>query len=303
MDINSIVPMENVKDFEEMYVELENQLGLIAEREQRPLQKMVATLTAIRAVLQDLREKVLAAGFDGTAAEISFFKVTKPRFFSLQILETELYHLENCRKAVTLDELRSYYGDELKSIGRFFNQYAFQYEYYRMKADELDGLCFVRGAALQSMLVTDLPDNDPEFTTAWDYLFAKFRALEMLRDHILHLLEGLNGQGADLGFIRPGRKAVPLKWTGDTIHAVELGYSIWVSDQVNGGDAELADVMHWLSTTLDVDLSRYTRLFVEIKARKILSKTKFLDLMKDAVMRYMNQGDAYKPVRKAKRIP
>lgn len=294
--------METSLDFDSLYVELENKLNLIAEKENLPLKKMASSLTLIRSVLQELREKVLAADFADIALEIKFFKVVKPRFYSLQILETELYHLENCRKAATLEELKAYYAEELRAISRFLNQYAFQYEYYRMQANELDSLCFVRGAALQSMLVTDLPDNDPEFTAAWDYLFAKFRALEMLRDHILHLLEGCSGQGADLGFIRPGRKAVPLKWTGDVIHAVELGYSIWVSDQVNGGEAELADVMHWLSTTLDVDLSRYTRLFVEIKARKILSPTKFLDLMKDAVTRYMNQGDAYKPMRKAKRI-
>jgi len=295
--------METQLDFEALYVELENKLGLIAEKESVPLKKMAASLALIRGVLQELREKVLGAGFADQVAEIKFFKVVKPRFFSLQILETELYHLENCRKASTLEELKVYYREELKAISRFLGQYAFQYEYYRMGADELDGLCFVRGAALQSMLATDLPDNDPGFTTAWDYLFARFRALEMLREHILHLLEGCSGQGSDLGFIRPGRKAVPLKWTGDVIHAVELGYSIWVSDQVNGGEAELADVMYWLSTTLAVDLSRYTRLFVEIKARKILSPTKFLDLMKDAVLRYMKQGDAYKPAkRKALRI-
>lgn len=293
--------MENLNDFEEMYVTLENQLNLIAETESQPLKKMVNSLTLIRRTLQELRDQVLAAEFRDVAAEIRFFKLTKPRFFSLQILETELYHLEHRRVAATVEELRTYYSEELRYVNRFFSQYAFQYEYYRMGADELDSLCFVRGAALQSMLVTDLPDNDPEFTTAWDYLFAKFRALEMLRDHILHLLEGCSASAAS-GFIRPGRKAIPLKWTGDVIHAVELGYSIWVSDQVNGGEAELADVMHWLSSTLDVDLSRYTRLFVEIKARKILSKTKFLDLMRDAVSRYMNQGDAYKPVRKAKRV-
>jgi len=292
--------MENVTDFEEMYVVLENRLGLIAAEEPRPLQKMGAALTVIRKALQELREKTLAVGFADQAAEVLFFKVTKPRFFSLQVLEMELYHLEHGKKASTTAELQVYYGEELRCIERFFRQYAFQSEYYRAGATEMDGLCFVRGAALPTMIVADLPEHDPEFSTAWDYLFAKFRALEMLRDHILHLLEGCIG--SELGFIRPGRKAVPLKWTGDTIHAVELGYSIWLSDQINGGEAELADVMYWLSSTLSVDLSRYTRLFVEIKARKILSPTKFLDLMRDAVSRYMKQGDAYKPVRRAKRI-
>lgn len=113
-----------------MYVELENKLSLIALEEARPLQKMTACLSVIRKVLVEVREKALATGFIDQAAEVQFFKVVKPRFFSLQVLETELYHLENVKKATSILELQEYYREELRCIGRFFRQYAFQYEYY-----------------------------------------------------------------------------------------------------------------------------------------------------------------------------
>lgn len=50
--------------------------------------------------------------------------------------------------------------------------------------------------------------------------------------------------------------------------------------QVNGGDVDLSDLMDVLEVCFQVNLSRYFRGFTEIKRRKSISKTKFLDQMR-----------------------
>lgn len=275
-------------------MQLENELELVASQAGSPLERMTGSLQLIRAALGDLRAEVRRAGFKDRVAEIVFFKEVKPAFYALQVLELELFNLVSGKPAGGQEVLRSYYLSELLYVERFFKQQAFQYQYYRLGASELDGLYFVRGAELQSVLVPQVPEVDPVFSTPGDYLFSRFMALEMLRDHILSELEVLDGR-AGLSFTRPGRRHAPLRWTGDTINAVELAYGIWLSDQLNGGESELADIIYWLSSSLDIDLSRYTRLFVKIKERKIISKTRFIDLMRDAVNRHAEKGIALKP--------
>ena len=288
--------------YDELYFKLEDELEQIANDEKDLLKKLTASLLIIRRTLDELKAHVSLHSFKEKKEEIYFFKKIKPRFFSLLIFELELYQIINNHPTGSKEQLKAYYLEELKYIERFFLQNQFQYQYFRLNATELDNLYFIRGTEKQSVLIPEAPELDPEFSTSCDYLFSKFKALEMLRDHLLNELDNIN-KADNNTFIRPGRKYKPLSWTGDIINAVELGYGLWVSDQLNGGNAELTDIMHWLSTSLNVDLTRYTRLFVEIKDRKLISKTRFIDLMRDAINRHMDEGNAVKPVslRKARR--
>lgn len=288
--------------YDELYFKLEDELEQVANDEKEPLKKLTASLLIIRRTLDELKAHVSQNPFKEKKDEIYFFKKIKPQFFSLLIFELELYQVINNHPAGSKEQLTAYYLEELKYIERFFLQNQFQYQYFRLNATELDHLYFIRGTEKQSVLIPELPELDPEFSTSCDYLFSKFKALEMLRDHLLNELDNIN-KADNNTFIRPGRKYKPLSWTGDIINVVELGYGLWVSDQLNGGNAELTDIMHWLSTSLNVDLTRYTRLFVEIKDRKLISKTRFIDLMRDAINRHMDEGNGMKLVslRKAKR--
>jgi hypothetical protein len=288
-------------NYEILYSELEDQLSEYAMTAGSALQKKNQCMLLVNSALAELRADVLNNGFSDEAREIFFFKKIKPRFASLLILETELYQLQEANPATILTEAKSYYQEELRWITRFFGRHSFLYNYYHLDASELDQCYFLRGNKVTGILMPDTPDNlDNEFATATSELFAQFRAFELLRSHLLSLLNEQNC--ANNGFIRPGRQAEPLRWTGSVIHAVELGYAIWLSDQVNQGEAELADIMYWLSSTLQVDLSRYTRLFVEIKGRKRLSGTKFIELLRDAVTRYIDQKDALRPADRIKPI-
>lgn len=80
--------------------------------------------------------------------------------------------------------------EELKIIQRYFNQNAFYYHYYKSGASELDAICFVRGAQMESIPVSEIHLSDNDLSTSFDLLFAKFIAYERLQTHIVAQLNG-----------------------------------------------------------------------------------------------------------------
>ena len=67
----------------------------------------------------------------------------------------------------------------------------------------------------------DVPPLDPSFCTIGDYLFAKFIALERLRDIVVTEMQVPSLAGA--GEVR-SKKGKELRWTGDSCNLIELAY-------------------------------------------------------------------------------
>ncbi|MEO6520991.1 MAG: RteC domain-containing protein [Mucilaginibacter sp.] len=284
------------------YLRMEDELEQIAKDHRGEHRKRMTTaLRCTRQALDRLFAYILKNPFKDKKEEIYFFKATKPQFYAHYIFEVMLYNLSDAPVS-DHELLRAYYLDELRFIQRDLKQHNFLYQYFRLGADELDELYFVRGVEVQSVLIPEVPELDKAFSTSGDYLFSKFRAYEMLQEHIAHTLAGI-GQPERAVYIRPGKNRQPLKWTGEQINGIELGYGLWLSGQLNGGEASLADVMYWLSESLDVDLSKHTSRFEEIKERKIISPTRFIDSMRDSVRGHIDDlyGLPALQKRKAKR--
>lgn len=273
---------------------MEDELTTIVTVNPEPLDRMKAALVCIRKFLQRQLQFITENTFKDTQEEASYFKNIKPQFYYHYIFEVALYNLVTGLPCGDDESKRAYYLDELRFAQRVFKEHPFLYQYYRLGGDELDELYFVRGVTVQSVLIPEVPELDSEFSASGDYLFAKFKAYEMLQEYIAHELSNV-GKATRVAFARPGRGAEPLKWTGDQVNAIELGYGIWLSGQLNKGDASLADIMYWLGQSLDIDLARHTRRFDEIKARKLVSQTRFTDNMRDAIRQHIDNANAFRP--------
>jgi hypothetical protein len=284
------------------YLRMEDGLEQIAKDQAEPFKRMTAALRLIREFLTVLYKLLLDHPFKDKKEEAHFFKFTKPKFYCHYIFEVALFNLQSNAPCGDHEQLRAYYLDELRFVQRTFRQHAFLYQYYRLGAGDLDELYFVRGVEVQSVLIPEVPELDKVFSTSGDYLFAKFKAYEMLQEHIAHELANI-GKPKRSPFVRPGINSEPLKWTGEQVNAIEMGYGIWLSGQLNNGEASLADIIYWLSQSLDIDLSRYTRRFDEIKGRKLVSQTRFTDQMREAIRNHIDDANAFQPngFRKAKR--
>jgi len=257
-----------------------------------------ARLTAISRALRELRERVMTSGFLTDWEEVIFFKFIKPRFYMLYIYELELYNLISGVPRGTDDMVRDYYLSELAFIKRFYSQHSFLYDYYQREEEAMDHAFFLRRNL--DVLLPEVAGAgvigvfDDGFSTNQDYNFAKFRALEKLQDYIIERIR--------LIYIRP-EPVIPdvllsrsrLKWTDEKIKLVELAYGIFLSGSLNNGKLEIADVVHWLEQSLNIDLGVAYRKFISIGRRKNLSYTKYLDEMREKIVNYISEKDKYVP--------
>jgi hypothetical protein len=273
---------------------LESELQVIISKELEPMRRMNQAVNLIRKSLQELKEYINANSFGGARDEVHFFKEVKPRFYSLYLYEVALYNVAAGKPCGDTEQVRNYYLEELRFVQRTFRDHSFLYQYYRLSATELDELYFVRNVEIQSVLIPEVPELSRSFSTIGDYLFSKFRAFEKLQAYILNEITNI-GKPAKSSFIRPGKNGEAIKWTGEQVNLIELGYGLWLSGQINGGEASLADIMYWLGQSLDIDLTRHTRRFDEIKARKLVSQTRFTDQIRDCIRAHIDNSFAFQP--------
>ncbi|RKR83337.1 RteC protein [Mucilaginibacter gracilis] len=276
------------KFYDELYMEFMNEMARIAEEQSSGMDRLAASVPCIREHLKRLRDQVVKVGFKDDAEEIWCFKIAKPQLMSWHIYHTEWHHIER-RIPVGDDELTNHYFlNEIRAVDRYLDMVAFFHQYLKMKATEIDHLGFIRGKSLDTIILPELVEIDPEFSTCCDYVFAKIMAYERLRERLLEEVRlpdlGVNG--------------VDMRWTGDACNLVELIYGIYDTGQINHGKAELQEIANFFAEIFKVKLDRFYRRFTEIKDRKLLSPTNFLDQMRDAIIRRIDDDLSLKPKRK-----
>ena len=242
--------------------------------------------TVVTAALCDLKEFFQVNPFNGPDSQIQFFKYEKPKFYGEYIYAFELFTIVSNRPIGEDSTIRSYYEQELRFIKRFFDQYRFLYQYYLLDGMELDKNYFLPGNKITELLLPEAPDTDPDFSTPGDFLFAKFLAYERAQEYLINLLY----PSADR---EKPQKA--LNWTGDKINLIEIAYGIYDTAQINNGDVDIIDIISSLEELLNVNLSRHYRIFSEMKNRKSVSPTRYLDHMGEMVKQHLTAGDAFRP--------
>lgn len=273
--------------------ELEQDLEEVVDNGHEAVEQLRRTTQLVEKALRRLRLQVQDKGFSSNVEEVNFFKHVKPKFYHWKIYFLELYAMERGRPAFGAAEQQAWVERELVYVERFFYQHHFLYEYYRLKSSDLDTLYFVRGANRGSMLLPEVPELDPSFSTEGDYLFAKFMAFEKLRDWLVerarYLLANPN---ADIGNIA---RAEELRWTGDSINLAELAFGIHRTAQVNNGTASIGSIFRWLEEKLQISIGVPSKRLSEIRRRTTISRTRYLDEMIDMVIQKIDKEDEYRP--------
>jgi hypothetical protein len=283
--------MKNTQ-YEKGLQELQDELLLLEGLDISPLEKLRQTLPLISGIINDIRAGVLTGGFPTVEAEIHFFKKVKPQFYALLIYETRYFSLCSQAPAGTKEMIKAYYEDELGQLLKLFQIDAFHYQYYKTKATELDQLYFVRGAQPTAIPVLDVIDPWPGFSTAMDYSFAKFIAYERLRDYLVDLLIPLQREVEQQKLMEHNK--LKIHWTGETINLVELAYGIWLTGQVNHGNASITEIVQWLEVNFNVKIGLAFRRWYSISKRKRLSTTKYIDELKAAILKRLDEENGLK---------
>jgi RteC protein len=280
-----------MKDYtSSLHKKLVDKLNALDEPGVPAVKRLTAKLDLVRRVLHDLKERLQQVPFTDATMEIDFFKYQKPLIVAERIFAFEKFTIESALPMDSPESANNFYEEELGAIRRFLRQYQFMYQYFVLDASDLDLLLFTRYQQPSGVLLPEVPAQDPDFSTAADYLFAKFIAYERLRDE---LAKRLHPQ-VDAAGTYTGRK---LQWTGDISNLVELAYGIYGTMQINNGDVGVADIARWLEQSLNISLGRYYRTFAEIKMRKVVSRTRYIDHMQQTLKKQVEDGDAFVPVK------
>ncbi|MEO6520557.1 MAG: RteC domain-containing protein [Mucilaginibacter sp.] len=259
-----------------------------------PAGRFQATLAVIRKSLSFLSDHLLEHPLASAEEEIGYGKVLLPKFYAWYIYQQEWYALLSALPVATPKKVRAFWLDELRTVSRFPSRYALHHAYFKMGGTELDEVLFVRGAEVtDSSLVPEIPEYDPIFPTSCGYLFAKFRAYEMLCAAIVEILAGTPQLVHAPASAR--KRSREMRWTGDAINLVELGFGIYDTRQLNDGNASLTEIFEWMEEVLHIRIGRPARRFEELEGRKKISPTDYLDRMRHGINLRIDKKNTYDP--------
>lgn len=272
---------------------MEDDLDLFRDIGTTPVNRLAGSLNCVAETLVKIREYVNVHSFANEAEEIDFFKYQKPRFYRWQIYLVEEYTINHNLPKGSNQMQRSYFLNELALLERTHNQHLQLYQYFIDHESHRDNDYFLRQNFVPFQPGQDI-HQDPGLSTNQDYLFSKFRANQMLQDFLIAKITKLENSNAEelAGQFISRRKK---RWTGDKINLIEIAYGIYFTGQMNNGKADIREIIAWLETSLNIDLSQAYRMFLDIRRRKIVSYTKFLEQMGTAIRLHIEETYNYKP--------
>ncbi|MEE9361640.1 MAG: RteC domain-containing protein [Cellulophaga sp.] len=248
--------------------------------------KAEAGMTQAKRYLKRLRKQVILKGFPSSKEEIHFFKHIKPRIFSKLIYYVKLYTIETKRPRSSSKFQIKYLNNHINELQIYFNDNLELYHYYRQGATILDEQYFVRGKSVLRFPTESFDIFlDEQFSTCHDRRVATILAYDTL---IMYLKKEI--QQLEVTNTRETTVISQLNWNGHKNELVELGYALCESGRINNGNVDKKEVVLALQRLFNVDNDNIYTSFTNIRGRK-LNLTKFIDTLKEALLRYMKQLD------------
>ncbi|MEZ2338800.1 RteC domain-containing protein [Mucilaginibacter sp. RCC_168] len=279
--------------YEQELLVMEEALQKIDLAAHTPLDRLKAALTVIRKSLS-LLSKHYAEHPPGTKQEeISYCKTLLPKIYCWYIFHQEWYAMVAAVPVTTAENVKAFWLDELRVMSRFPAKHPLHYGYYKLSGTDLDELFFIKHPGVQRALTPEVLEYDAIFPTPCGYLFAKFRAYEMLTNAIISELSEKPQIEHSPAPVRKRKRDI--RWTGDSINLAEIAFGIHDTGQINDGTATLAEIFEWMEESLQIKIGRPTRRFDEIEARKKISPTYFLDRMKREINLRIDRKNSYDP--------
>lgn len=286
--------MNLFKFSERKYEELEDQLEIVNGSLTSTVEKFSKSLHVITSTINELKKTISEHQFETETEEMAFFKNLFPKFYARLIFISEEYNISSSIPEGTDQMIRDYYLQELAIVKRSFNHGQFAYQYFLLSESILDEQYFLRKNFEPYHPGLPLLSLDVLTETNMGYQFAKFRAYEMLQTYLIKKIQALY-QRPDNSVLTELLTGNNRRWTGEKINLIELAYGIFYTGQMNDGKAEINDIVAWLEESLHIELGRAYRKFIDIRRRKTVSYTKYLDEMREAILYKIDENNRYIP--------
>ncbi len=271
------------KFYTETLHKLETEINDLEIETDHSIQQIEAVIGIILKCLSEVKKYVLNRGFKNIGEEIHFFKYQKPTIVSKLIYYNAIYKIET-KKPYGSKPIKKYLNDELRKLKRYFDNNLEFYKYYRTNNSLIDDKLFVRGKYdIKLSLDTFYFEADHSFSTSHDYKVAKIIANDLIQVY-------LEDQLHNTAYRDKSTDLPKLNWTGSKTAMIELIYALYSQGVFDNGNADIKVIAKTFERTFNLDLGDFYHTFMELKSRKINS-TKFLDSLRDALIRKMDEQD------------
>lgn len=244
-------------------------------------------ISFLKKKLVELRVSVLSHPFEDEDEEIRFFKHRKPKLLGQLMYFYKVLHIESNRPPCK-ELADDYYRMQQEEQKLFFDQSVGFYQYYRSGATYRDRHYFLR----QKLEITPeaelmLVDEEPEFSTGYDRLVARIIAMEMLYAYLTARRQRLIWEAEE-----PPVQSLLKEhhWTDRKAAAVELIYALHAAGSIDNGQADIIELAKLFEIVFHIDLGDVYHIFIAMRNRKN-SRTSYLDLMKENLLRRMDETD------------
>lgn len=288
-----------IKKFSDsLYERLEKQLHEIEKQKTSPLGRFSQSVKIASDAIVQLSGFVKEHAFEDTAEEIGYHKQILPKFVAVKLYETLLFTIEKRKPMDSELALRIYLLDELAYIRRWLMHNEFAHNYYKMQLSEYDSYYFLSKREVPHIDFPELIVETQELECPMGYAFARIIAYEKLEKLLMEQLRQTNFMGNNGLFQRVNR---PLKWTGKNVDLAEVIYGLYFSGCINNGAVTIIDIVRGFEEVFQVQFPKFYRCILDIKRRKILSYTQFLDKMQKGIKQHIDDENSLENMKRESR--
>jgi len=241
--------------------------------------------------LLELREFVNQSSFKDKEEEIYFFKVIKPYVLSEYLFHSKLFDIEAKQPVTSLKARKRYLKRMISEAQLFFDENPEFYHYYRIGSAHLDDKYFVR-TNISCYFNCHQYIVDPCFSTSHDYTLSAIKAYEKVIDYCkneINSLKMLKRLPVSSDGSIPFR--TNLSWTEKKRALIELIYAIHSSGAVNHGKTDIKELVSAFEIVFNIKLPRFYHVWFEMRSRKPGNRVWFIDLLKKALLKRMDDAD------------
>lgn len=278
--------LRSLMNFEKLSQSYLDKLNRIERSNSTVITRIHSSIKLTEKTLNHLRKYVERDSFKSIKDEIHFFRNIKPKLSAKLIYLKELGHIESTFPKNGLDVQNKFINRHLSRFQYFFNSHIAFGQYIEMECTHLDRHYFTRKSEeLKPLVGVIISMEDPNFSTPKDMLLAQFKAYGELVIYLRQKQKQLTCPSPNILSQQHG-----LKWAANKIDLIELIYALHASGSIKGATG-IKQVAEACEELFDVDLGNYYRKFIELRNRKLVERTHFLDTLKSSLVQRMEEAD------------
>lgn len=280
--------MKNVA--KSLITKLQQQLEVIHGNNDMDSKSAEKAIKATIKINEELKSFFLKHTFGSKAEEIDFFKISKPQISSKLIFYNEIYNMEISKPVGSKKSIKKFYEKEQNKLIEFYSSNMEFYKYINSGNTSLDKKYFLRRKHdIRLTLDSSYFQSDHTFATSHDFKVAQLIANQELQKYIGEQLKKLQGKEDKIG--NQKQNISPLKWTASKVALVELMYALHVEGVFNNGNISLNETAKNMEVLFNIEIGQFNRIFSEIKNRKTIEPTSFLNNLTQSLTKRIQQSD------------